>query len=395
MDKLYTAGELAKLIGVTSRTVRYYDKKGILKPIDYSKGGYRLYDNNSAMKLQKIRMLQYAGLSLEDIFTIVENQNEESITEILWQQKLLLEQKRDRMNEMILSIEDALFVCKDNASEQSNMEKALDMLKLTNMESSFDYRFNMYEKYSKNQQNFHPWVLDQLELFPGAKVLDMGSGYGMIWVKNWVRIPKDTTITLVDVLNSGMDFFEKFYEDNKRFLQENVKFNFVRRDLENDFSFEEKYDRILANHLWEFIKEPDRLIENAVSSLKENGFFLSTVSSYGFMEEVNRIFAQLELEMDFVEVIRNQENFRNAIEEKLQKQFDEVVCETFANKLSGIKDANILLQYMEGRYPNKCLDNTQKWGNCRKKLSEYMIEIGELEIDTISPLYKCFRRRKC
>lgn len=48
MDKLYTAGELAKLIGVTSRTVRYYDKKGILKPVGYSKGGYRLYNNNSA-----------------------------------------------------------------------------------------------------------------------------------------------------------------------------------------------------------------------------------------------------------------------------------------------------------------------------------------------------------
>ena len=270
MDKLYTAGELAKLVGVTSRTVRYYDQKGLLKPIAYSNGGYRLYDGNSALQLQKIKMLQYAGLTLEDIIPVISKQEEESILEILWQQKLPLEQKRDRLNEMILSIDDALFACKENVSNQENMEKALDILKLTDMEASFDYRFNMYEKYSTNQQEFHPWVFDQLELCPGAHVLDMGSGYGMIWIKNWTRIPKDTTITVVDLLNSGMDYFEKFYNDNQRFLQENVRIIILRQDLEKDFLFQESYDRVVANHLWEFIKEPHKLIENAVFSMNNS-----------------------------------------------------------------------------------------------------------------------------
>lgn len=63
MEERYTAGELAGLAGVSSRTIRYYDKKGLLKPVSYTEGGYRLYDSHSALQLQKIKLLQYAGLS--------------------------------------------------------------------------------------------------------------------------------------------------------------------------------------------------------------------------------------------------------------------------------------------------------------------------------------------
>lgn len=112
------------------------------------------------------------------------------------------------------------------------------------------------------------------------------------------------------------------------------------------------------------------------------------------MEEVNRIFAQLNLEIDFEDVIKNQQDFRNLMKSKFRKRFGEVLCETFSNKLSGINDTNILVQYIEGRYSNKCLENAQKWGVCKQKLSDYIREIGELEIDTISPLYKCFRKEQ-
>ena len=40
----YTAGELAKKLGVSARTVRFYDEKELLQPCDYSESGYRLID---------------------------------------------------------------------------------------------------------------------------------------------------------------------------------------------------------------------------------------------------------------------------------------------------------------------------------------------------------------
>ncbi len=49
MKARYTAGELAGLVGGSSRTVRFYDTKGLLKPVAYTEGGYRLYDNCSVL----------------------------------------------------------------------------------------------------------------------------------------------------------------------------------------------------------------------------------------------------------------------------------------------------------------------------------------------------------
>ena len=50
---MYTAGELAKKLGVSARTVRFYDEKDLLNPCGYSEAGYRLYNEESAERLQK------------------------------------------------------------------------------------------------------------------------------------------------------------------------------------------------------------------------------------------------------------------------------------------------------------------------------------------------------
>ena len=44
---LYTAGEIAKIAGVSLRTIRFYDVKGLLKPVSYSDAGYRYYNQES------------------------------------------------------------------------------------------------------------------------------------------------------------------------------------------------------------------------------------------------------------------------------------------------------------------------------------------------------------
>ena len=321
MEEKYTAGELARLVGVSSRTVRYYDKKGLLKPVSYTEGGYRLYDKHSALQLQKIKMLQYAGLSLKQIDHMIESQGGDSITEILWRQKLLLEQKRKQINQVIASLEDALFACNETGDEHENVEHVLDILHVKDMETPFDYRYSLYETYSESQQDWFQWVYDQLQVFSGTKILDMGCGHGNLWVRNWTRIPEGVTVTVVEKLNSAIDFLEQFYLENKKFLQKGVKFIFMSQDLERDFLCirpgkgnmlsggqvdsvregmkNEKYDRIVANHLWDFIVDKDALMEKVICALNGEGFMLSTYSSYGFMEEVDQLFESVAAGVDF------------------------------------------------------------------------------------------------
>ena len=67
MDKKMTSGEIAKKAGISQKTVRLYDEKGLLKPSDYSEGNYRLYDKEALFVLEKIMALKQVGFSLEEI----------------------------------------------------------------------------------------------------------------------------------------------------------------------------------------------------------------------------------------------------------------------------------------------------------------------------------------
>lgn len=62
-----TVGEVAKKIGVTVRTLQYYDKEGLLSPSAESAGGRRLYTDKDLVMLHQIISLKSLGFSLDDI----------------------------------------------------------------------------------------------------------------------------------------------------------------------------------------------------------------------------------------------------------------------------------------------------------------------------------------
>ena len=62
-----TVGEVAKKMGVTVRTLQYYDKEGLLSPSAESEGGRRLYTDKDLIALHQIISLKSLGFSLDDI----------------------------------------------------------------------------------------------------------------------------------------------------------------------------------------------------------------------------------------------------------------------------------------------------------------------------------------
>ena len=64
-------GEVAKLLGITQKTIRHYHKVGLLAEPPRSDGGYRLYTASDLLRLQRIRRLQALGLSLKQIKTLL------------------------------------------------------------------------------------------------------------------------------------------------------------------------------------------------------------------------------------------------------------------------------------------------------------------------------------
>ena len=66
-NNFMTIGEVAKKMGVTVRTLQYYDKEGLLSPSKQSEGGRRLYSNKDLIMLHQVLSLKSLGFTLDDI----------------------------------------------------------------------------------------------------------------------------------------------------------------------------------------------------------------------------------------------------------------------------------------------------------------------------------------
>jgi len=92
---MYTIGEFAQMGKVTVRTLQYYDEISLLKPIQKTDGGNRLYGKNEVAKLQQITALKFMGYSLDTIKQMLSTMDhawEKSLEHQL--QFILMEKKR-------------------------------------------------------------------------------------------------------------------------------------------------------------------------------------------------------------------------------------------------------------------------------------------------------------
>ena len=92
--------EVAKLTGITARTLHYYDEIGILKPTRLTKAGYRMYDDTALSRLQSILLFRELEFPLKEIKAILDSPNFDA-SEAIFQQIELLELKCKHIEELI------------------------------------------------------------------------------------------------------------------------------------------------------------------------------------------------------------------------------------------------------------------------------------------------------
>ncbi|TNJ60174.1 MerR family transcriptional regulator [Paenibacillus hemerocallicola] len=67
MKRHWKVGDLAKMTGLTVRTLRFYDQIGLFSPSGQTESGHRLYSESDLSRLQQILSLKELGLSLEEV----------------------------------------------------------------------------------------------------------------------------------------------------------------------------------------------------------------------------------------------------------------------------------------------------------------------------------------
>lgn len=91
--------QLTKETGVTVRTLRYYDERGLLKPSGKTEGGHRLYSEQDVMKLQQILFLKEMGFPLKEIIHMFAT-DEWNVKETLEKQLRFVQEEQKKFQKM-------------------------------------------------------------------------------------------------------------------------------------------------------------------------------------------------------------------------------------------------------------------------------------------------------
>lgn len=99
----YSIAHVARMSGITSRTLRHYDDVGLLSPAFTGEGGYRYYEPEQLLRLQEILVLRELGLGLERIREVLDRDTDR-VTALREHHERLLAQ-RDRLDRLARTVQ--------------------------------------------------------------------------------------------------------------------------------------------------------------------------------------------------------------------------------------------------------------------------------------------------
>ncbi|WP_142688483.1 MerR family transcriptional regulator [Chitinophaga polysaccharea] len=113
--KHYAVNKLAKLAGVSVRTLHYYDQIGLLTPSVRTAAGYRLYGETELLRLQQILFYRELDVELKDIGNILDDP-EFDLVHALESHRQMLLSKKSRIETLVATVEKTIFHLKNKVN---------------------------------------------------------------------------------------------------------------------------------------------------------------------------------------------------------------------------------------------------------------------------------------
>jgi DNA-binding transcriptional MerR regulator/cyclopropane fatty-acyl-phospholipid synthase-like methyltransferase len=391
VNQYYTSGQFAKKANVSIRTVRYYDKQGLLKPSGMSEGGYRLYTDSDFAKLQKILSLKYLGFSLDEIRSITINDNDNDYVEGSLRLQLNLIRKRI---EHLKLVEQTLTETSKMVTENQSVDwnKILHLIHITNMERSLveqykdaanlSIRIGLHKKYTKNPTGWFQWLYGLMEPLDGKCILELGCGNGELWNANRDRIPADASICLSDI-SEGMI----------RDVEENLKsvpgsFTFEVFDCRQIPKPEESFHIVAANHLLFYLSNLDGVLDQVQRILKPEGIFYCSTYGSDHMKEISQLVKEFDSRIALSEVnLYDVFGLENG-EEILKSYFHDLERKDYRDSLE-VRDAGALMEYILSCHGNQQEYLSDRYEEFREFLEKKMEKKGFIHITKQAGAFIC------
>ncbi|MDC7232188.1 MAG: MerR family transcriptional regulator [Spirochaetales bacterium] len=156
----YSIGEMARITGVTKKTLHHYDRISLLSPEGREENGYRVYTVENLIRLQQVLFFKELGFSLKQISDLMGDPSFE-LRESLMEHRKLLKLKQKRLGQLVKTIDLTLWELeREGDLIMSDLFKGFDSSK------EKEYRREAREKYdpvlvAQSEQNYKNMREDQ------------------------------------------------------------------------------------------------------------------------------------------------------------------------------------------------------------------------------------------
>ncbi len=147
----YTVQKLGQLAHISTRTLRYYDEVGILKPARISSSGYRIYGEREVARLQQILFYRELGIGLESIKDLVLAPDFDGVHALKEHHEKLLE-KREQLDALIKNVEKTIATSEGRIT-MSDKERFEGFKKKMVEDNENKYGKEIREKYGEEKIN--------------------------------------------------------------------------------------------------------------------------------------------------------------------------------------------------------------------------------------------------
>ncbi len=232
----YKIHEIAAIAGISTRTLRYYDRIGLLQPTMMTESGYRLYDETSINQLQLILLYKELGFALQDIVKYVQEQNSDFISILSVQREKIVQRKLDL--DIIIQTIDQTILYHKGEIDMTNNDKFNGLKEETIRENEDKYGDEIRLKYGdeivdasyQKLRKMSQWQWDEAERLgkeiltelPQAMVQGPTSDEAMLvckkhqqWIQlYWPKYDQNAHLNLVKMYTED-DRFKAYYEKVK------------------------------------------------------------------------------------------------------------------------------------------------------------------------------------
>ncbi|MEE8807908.1 MAG: methyltransferase domain-containing protein [Lactimicrobium sp.] len=287
----YSSGEFAARAHVSLRTVRYYDRIGLLSPSAHSDAGARLYNDADLGRMQQILLYKYLGFSLDDIREMtMAGADQHFLLETMRVQQKLVQERIGQMQAVAEALSSTMSALKKG--QEVDYDHMLALIDSDAMERSLKTqyqnaanitaRIRLHSLYSTNPLGWFVWLYQQASIQDGMKILEIGCGNGALWQQNLSVLPPHVQIVLSDI-SAGM-----IHDVQNRFRND-ARFSCMVFDAAHMPFDDNTFDLVIANHMLFYCDDLSQVLQECARVLRVNGHLEASTYSSRHMKEITEL----------------------------------------------------------------------------------------------------------